>query len=59
MENTLKTIIETETGKVLFATELDEFDLLESQTIVYEILTENFNNPHYDFETQTFYDKLE
>ena len=54
----MKTIIDKTTGKVSFATDWIEFDLLDSEIAVDEILIDNFENPHYNFDTKTFYDKL-
>jgi hypothetical protein len=48
------TIIEEATGKELFA----KFDnIVETgQVAVTELRTEPMENPHFDFETQTWYD---
>lgn len=54
----MKTIIDKITGKVSFSTMLDEFDLLDSEIIIYELLTEPFENPYFDFDTETFYNKV-
>jgi hypothetical protein len=54
----MKTIIEKNTGKVLFGT-IIEIDLLDSQIAVDEQLVEYFENPYYNFQTKTFYNKIE
>ena len=51
----MKTIIDIFTGKVLFATFV-EVDLSEDQIAIDEVVTEPFENPHFDFETRTFFD---
>jgi hypothetical protein len=50
------TIIEEATGKELFA----KFDngVQDGQVAVEELRTEDMDNPHFDFENRTFYDKL-
>ena len=55
----MKTIIDKISGKVSFSTMLDEFDLLDSEIIIFELLTENFENPYYDFDKKTFYNKID
>jgi len=52
----MKTIIETNTGKVLF-TALDDYELQNNQSSIDILLTENFVNPYWNFETQTFYEQ--
>jgi hypothetical protein len=54
----MKTIIEKNTGKVLFGT-IIEINLLDNQMAVDEELLEYFENPYYNFETKTFYNKIE
>ena len=51
----MKTIIDSITGKVLFATFV-EVELSEDQIAIDEVVTEPFENPHFNFETRTFYD---
>ena len=51
----MKTIIDKKTGKVLYAT-LQEIKLLKTEKQIDEVLTENFDDPYYDFETKTFYE---
>ena len=51
----MKTIIDSITGKVLFATFV-EIELFEDQIAIDEVVTEPFENPHFNFETRTFFD---
>lgn len=51
----MKTIVDSITGKVLFAT-LVEIQLAESEVAIDELLTEPLENPHFNFETRTFFD---
>ena len=51
----MKTIIDKNTGKVLFAT-LNEVDLKENEIAIDSLLTENFANPYWSFENSTFYE---
>jgi hypothetical protein len=51
----MKTILETNTGKVLFAV-VDNYELQEGQTAIDLLLTEEFVNPYYDFTTSSFYE---
>ena len=51
----MKTIVETSTGKVLYAVS-DFFNLQENQTAIDELLTEAFIQPYYNFETFSFYE---
>jgi hypothetical protein len=52
----MKTIIDQTSGKVLYSI-IDgiEIDLMENEMIVEQIVTENYENPYYNFETNTFY----
>lgn len=52
----MKTIIDKNTGQLLYATTLD-FDLQENELAISEILNENFVKPFYNFETKKFYEK--
>ena len=52
----MKTIIETNTGKVLF-TALDDYELQEGQTSVDLLITEIFVEPYYSFQTLSFYEQ--
>jgi hypothetical protein len=53
----MKTIIDKYSGKVLYCRE-DE-PTLENEMAVDLLLTTPMENPYYDFNTQTFYDKIE
>jgi hypothetical protein len=53
----MKTIIDKNTGKVLYATAI-ELELIENEIAIDELLTENMENPYFDFETKVFYDKI-
>jgi hypothetical protein len=50
----MKTIIDT-TGKVLFATSID-IDLQPNEIAIDNLLQDNFVNPYWNFDTQTFYE---
>lgn len=52
----LHTIINDE-GKELYATN-DISDLQENEIAITELRTEQIENPYFDFETRTFYNKL-
>jgi len=54
----MKTIVNKDTGKVHYATELDTF-LFEYEIKIDELLVDNFENPYFNFETRTFYNKEE
>jgi hypothetical protein len=49
------TIIEESTGKELFAKFDNEVEA--GQVAVTELRTQDMANPHFDFETRTFFDK--
>jgi hypothetical protein len=51
----MKTIIDKNTGEVLFAT-LNEVDLKQNEIAIDSLLTENFANPYWDFSNSTFYE---
>lgn len=51
----MKTIVETSTGKVLYAVS-DFFNLQENQTAIDELLTDAFTQPYYNSETFSFYE---
>ena len=53
----MKTIIDKFTGQVLYGS-IIEVELLENEIAIDELLTEYFENPYFDFETRTFYDKI-
>ena len=50
----MKTIIDT-TGKVLYATSID-IDLQSNEIAIDELLQDNFINPYWNFDTETFYE---
>ena len=52
----MKTIIDKNTGKVLYAS-IIEVDLSENEIAIDELLTEEMENPYFDFETKIFYNK--
>ena len=54
----MKTIINKNSGQVFYST-IVEVQLLENEIAIDELLTEYFENPYFDFETRTFYDKIE
>jgi hypothetical protein len=51
----MKTIVDINTGKLLYATNI-EVELQSNEIIIDEILTNNFTNPYFDFNTRTFYE---
>jgi hypothetical protein len=51
----MKTIVDKNTGKVLYAT-LVEIELQENEIFINEV-SGDFN--YYDFETRTFYNKID
>jgi hypothetical protein len=52
----VKTIIDKYTGKVLYC-RVDE-PTEENEIAIEELLTEEMENPYFDFENQVFYDKI-
>ena len=48
-------IIEKETGKELYYKENNV--VLDTELAITVLRVEDMNNPHFDFETQTWYDK--
>jgi hypothetical protein len=52
----MKTIIDSNTGKVLYATSI-ETELQENEIEIDALLTESFVNPYWDFDTQTFFEQ--
>jgi hypothetical protein len=52
----MKSIIDKNTGKLICATAI-EIDILENEMLIDELLTEEMENPYFDFETRTFYNK--
>ena len=53
------TILDKATGKLLYATIVEDMEITENEIIVSEILVDNFDNPYYNFETKEFYNKVE
>jgi hypothetical protein len=53
----MKSIIDKNTGKLICATAI-EIDVLENEMLIDELLTEEMENPYFDFETRTFYNKI-
>jgi hypothetical protein len=51
----MKTIVNINTGKVLFATSID-IDLQENEIAIDNLLQDNFVNPYWNFENSTFYE---
>jgi len=54
----MKTIINKNTGKVLYCS-MVKVELLENEITIEELLTEEMENPYFDFETKTFYNKID
>lgn len=52
----MKTIIDSNTGKVLYTTIID-IELQENEIEIEALLTESFVNPYWDFDTQTFFEQ--
>jgi len=52
----MKTIIDSNTGKVLYATSI-ETELQENEIEIDALLTESFVTPYWDFDTQTFFEQ--
>ena len=52
----MKRIIDKNTGKLLFAS-LVEVELQENEMIIEGNYTDDFENPHYNFQTDEFYNK--
>jgi len=51
----MKTIIDKNSGKLLYAV-LELGELQSNELAIDELLTENFVNPYFNFETRTFYE---
>jgi hypothetical protein len=51
----MKTIIDSNTGKVLYSTSI-ETELQENEIEIEALLTESFVKPYWDFDAQTFYE---
>jgi hypothetical protein len=54
----MKTIINKNTGQVLYCS-MVEVELLENEIAIEELLTEEMENPYFNFETKTFYNKID
>jgi len=54
----MKTIVDKKTGRVLFGT-IIEVELLENEIAIEESLTQEMENPYFDFNTKTFYNKID
>ena len=55
MEETLKTVIDKETGQELRAQFHNEIS--ENEMLINALRTEPMENPYWDFENEVFYDK--
>jgi hypothetical protein len=53
----MKTIIDKNTGQFLYCS-MVEVELLENEIAIDELLTEEMENPHFDFEKRIFYNKI-
>jgi hypothetical protein len=53
----LYAILEKATGKELYYKHNNV--VLDNEVAVEELRTEDMENPHFDFETRTFYDKID
>jgi len=51
----MKTIIDSNTGKVLYTTTI-EIELQENQIEIDDLITDNFIKPYWNFETLSFYE---
>ena len=56
MEETLKTVIDKETGQELRAQFHDE--IADNEMLIEVLRTEPMENPYWDFDNEVFYDKL-
>ena len=56
MEETLKTVIDKETGQELRAQFHDQ--IVENEMLIDVLRTEYMENPYWDFENEFFYDKI-
>ena len=52
----MKTIINKNTSKVLFATTDNDYIVAENEIAITELLTENFIKPYFNFSTRLFYE---
>jgi hypothetical protein len=53
----MKTVIDNTTGQLLYCTTI-EVVLKENEILIDELLTEAFDNPYFDFNSRTFYNKI-
>lgn len=53
----IKTIVDKTTGKELRA-EFEPVSIAENEIAIDELRTDPMENPYFDFETRTFYDKI-
>jgi hypothetical protein len=53
----MKSIIDKNTGKLICATAI-EIEILENEMLIDELLTEEMENPYFDFNTRTFYENI-
>ena len=56
MEETLKTVIDKETGQELRAQLHDQ--IAENEMLIEALRAEPMENPYWDFENEVFYDKI-
>ena len=56
MEETLKTVIDKETGQELRAQFHDQ--IADNEMLIEVLRTEPMENPYWDFDNEVFYDKL-
>ena len=56
MEETLKTVIDKETGQELRAQ--FHYTIEENEMLIEALRTEPMENPYWDFENEVFYDKI-
>ena len=56
MEETIKTVIDKETGQELRAQFHDQ--IAENEMLIEALRTEPMENPYWDFDNEVFYDKL-
>ena len=54
----MKILINKTTGKLICASAID-FEPIETEMFIDEIYGEDFENPYFDFETRTFYNKID
>ena len=57
MEETLKTVIDKETGQELRAQFNDQ--IAENEMLIDALRTEYMENPYWNFENEIFYDKVD